>query len=254
LWVDRYCIDQADPQEKHNLISQMDKVYRGAELTIIAAAGKNPNHGLPGVNGTSRRRRIEFQKGNSSFVMTRTPWDHVAYSTWNRCGWTYQEVLLSPRRLYFTNWEILFECQSLSAQERTSEDATHDSTVYSWQLSDRSFREIYYQINEYRYRALTYPEDAIRGIEAILRSFQFTYQPSWPFGASEEIQTINHFYGVPCTSYEPTRNFNVPEQPTLGGRESQCLHRGYADISVMVMGDNQNFDTGNDEVSGLLRI
>lgn len=37
LWVDRYCIDQDDVAEKKEQIAQMDRIYRGAELTIIAA-------------------------------------------------------------------------------------------------------------------------------------------------------------------------------------------------------------------------
>ncbi|KAK4242582.1 hypothetical protein C8A03DRAFT_29175 [Achaetomium macrosporum] len=46
LW---YCIDQADAAEKHHLIRHMDKIYNGAELTIVAAAGDDAHFGLPGV-------------------------------------------------------------------------------------------------------------------------------------------------------------------------------------------------------------
>jgi hypothetical protein len=211
LWVDRYCIDQGNAQEKHTLISQMDKIYRGSELTIIAAAGENPNHGLPGVNGTPWRRRIEFQKGDLSFIVSRSPFCEVESSTWSKRGWTYQEVLLSPRRLYFTNWGILFECQSLSARNRVPEDSglfmpIDDRPIYSWPQSDQPFSEIYHRICEYCNRDLTYSEDAIRGIGAILHSFQFTHKYYFPVGDIEGTQTIYHFYGVPCTSYEPSRN------------------------------------------------
>lgn len=56
LWVDEYCIDQQDKQKQHIQISQMDEVYRGADLTIVAAAGEGKDRGLPGVNRTKRRR------------------------------------------------------------------------------------------------------------------------------------------------------------------------------------------------------
>lgn len=39
LWVDRYCIDS---RYRHDVIRQMDKIYAGAELTIIATFGSNP--------------------------------------------------------------------------------------------------------------------------------------------------------------------------------------------------------------------
>jgi hypothetical protein len=218
MWVDRYCIDQGNAQEKHSLISQMDKIYRGAEFTIIAAAGESPNHGLPGVNGTPRHRRIEFQTRKSRFIATRKSHGQVSSSTWSKRGWTYQEVLLSPRRLYFTNWEIIFECASLSAlefaslsrQERISRMTgygwQHHSniSIYPWLESELSFYHIYPQIYRYCGRHLTYPEDAIHGIEAVLCSFQFIYNPFRV--TSNGRQTIKHLYGIPCTSHEPSRN------------------------------------------------
>jgi Heterokaryon incompatibility protein (HET) len=54
LWVDRYCIDQSNKQNKHRQIQQMDLIYSAAQLTIIAAAGEDLNLGLPGINGTMR--------------------------------------------------------------------------------------------------------------------------------------------------------------------------------------------------------
>jgi hypothetical protein len=49
LWIDRYCIDQSNKEDKHNTIQVMDLIYANARLTIIAAAGETPDHGLPGV-------------------------------------------------------------------------------------------------------------------------------------------------------------------------------------------------------------
>jgi hypothetical protein len=41
LWIDRYCIDQQNEKEASAQIRQMDLVYKNAEITIIAAAGKD---------------------------------------------------------------------------------------------------------------------------------------------------------------------------------------------------------------------
>lgn len=43
LWVDMYCIKQNDMLDFHTQIQQMDRIYRGAEITIIAAAGTGPS-------------------------------------------------------------------------------------------------------------------------------------------------------------------------------------------------------------------
>jgi hypothetical protein len=49
LWVDRLCIDQSNFAEKQFLISKMAWIYECAEFTIVAAAGSDAKHGLPGV-------------------------------------------------------------------------------------------------------------------------------------------------------------------------------------------------------------
>lgn len=49
LWVDRPCIDRNNAQEKHFLISKMSGIYECAEFTILAAAGADAVHGLPGA-------------------------------------------------------------------------------------------------------------------------------------------------------------------------------------------------------------
>jgi hypothetical protein len=55
LWVDEYCIDQNDDNHRNDQIKRMDQIYRGADLTIVAAAGENKVYGLPGVESTKRK-------------------------------------------------------------------------------------------------------------------------------------------------------------------------------------------------------
>ncbi|KAG8668328.1 hypothetical protein FPOAC1_007707 [Fusarium poae] len=64
LWVDRYCVPQAEinAEDRHCQIKQMDKIYSGADLTIIAAAGEGPQYGLPGVKKTPRKRQRHAQE------------------------------------------------------------------------------------------------------------------------------------------------------------------------------------------------
>jgi hypothetical protein len=46
LWVDSLCIVQDDRDQKHELIDNMDLIFSGALLTIIAATGSDANSGL----------------------------------------------------------------------------------------------------------------------------------------------------------------------------------------------------------------
>ncbi|KAK7934553.1 hypothetical protein PG985_000048 [Apiospora marii] len=58
IWVDRYCIDQ-DATHNQHIFNQMHRIYSGAFVTIIAAAGSDAEYGLPGVS-TPGQRRPEF--------------------------------------------------------------------------------------------------------------------------------------------------------------------------------------------------
>lgn len=115
LWVDSLCIVQDDEVEKSNMIARMDDVYGHSLLTIInATQGKaDANALLPGVSAGSRsvRQTIE-QIGGKRYILTkRHPLQLVLPQTvWYSRAWTFQENLLSTRRLYFTDEHVFYVC------------------------------------------------------------------------------------------------------------------------------------------------
>ncbi|PSN61475.1 HET-domain-containing protein, partial [Corynespora cassiicola Philippines] len=110
LWVDKYCVDQNNPTVKHHQINNMDLIYRGADLTIIATSGEDERHGLPGVGV----KRIPCEKIKiGEYTLTQIPSEiHYAshLSVWGRRGWTFQEELLSHHRLYFSDYQVSMLC------------------------------------------------------------------------------------------------------------------------------------------------
>lgn len=58
LWVDEYCIDQSSEIHKRSQIKKMDRIYQGAILTIVAAAGNDKAYGLPGVGARRKGRPL----------------------------------------------------------------------------------------------------------------------------------------------------------------------------------------------------
>ncbi|KAH8658215.1 heterokaryon incompatibility protein-domain-containing protein [Xylariales sp. PMI_506] len=118
LWVDQYCIDQKNEKEKKEQFSRMGNIYAGSELTIFAL-GSDSAYGLPGV---SARHRISPRQvttiGDYTFVSTlRDPHQCIKESPWSTRGWTYQEGLFSTRRLFFTDYQMYFECNGMNAVE-----------------------------------------------------------------------------------------------------------------------------------------
>jgi hypothetical protein len=128
LWVDRYCIDQRNDQDKHDQISQMDTIYANAQLTIIAAAGDDPTFGLPGAGGRSRIPQPLVRVGEHLIASTLPSLSFSLRETkWASRAWTYQEGLLSKRRLIFTDRQVAFECNSMHCRESAIQplDAMH---------------------------------------------------------------------------------------------------------------------------------
>lgn len=114
LWVDQYCIDQTDPDDRARQIHQMDLIYMCADLTIIAAAGDNHNYGLPGVGQRLREELLEPFVLDDQFTFgaydPQSLDSHLKGSVWNARAWTFQEAQLSRRRLIFTENGTMFGC------------------------------------------------------------------------------------------------------------------------------------------------
>jgi hypothetical protein len=118
LWIDKYCINQGDKAIKHMQIRHMDSVYEAAEITIVAAAGEDEDFGLPGLTVRPRTQQPVANVGDLSIICTmRDPHESIHRSRWSTRGWTYQEALLSRRRLVFTAEQIYFECNAMNCCE-----------------------------------------------------------------------------------------------------------------------------------------
>jgi hypothetical protein len=88
LWVDEYCIDQSDDTHRDDQIKKMDQIYRGADLTIVAAAGGNKTYGLPGVGSTKRKdREVVCVEDVVVFSNGPNPNDEAKQSRWFTRAW-----------------------------------------------------------------------------------------------------------------------------------------------------------------------
>ncbi|KAL0253219.1 hypothetical protein SLS55_010191 [Diplodia seriata] len=111
LWVDRYCIiqDEGHP-EKQDQINAMAVIYSSAELTLINASGSSMHEPIPGV--TTNRKSLQSKETMFGFEFTNAYPDFrslLKNTTWFKRGWTYQEAVLSRRKLIFTPFETFFE-------------------------------------------------------------------------------------------------------------------------------------------------
>ncbi|KAH7881870.1 heterokaryon incompatibility protein-domain-containing protein, partial [Phlebopus sp. FC_14] len=119
LWVDSLCIDQGNATEKDEQIPLMSAIYTGAWTTIFNVAGQSANSGLPRVS--SQKDVIPQMSctvgGQQLLSLMPSLSRQISRSLWHSRAWTFQEGLLSPRRLFFTNHQVYFECNLVQCCE-----------------------------------------------------------------------------------------------------------------------------------------
>jgi Heterokaryon incompatibility protein (HET) len=194
LWIDRYCISK-DEEIKHHQISNMDSIYRCANVTLIVAFGDS-SHGIPGVS-QSRVLQPRVRLGKLELMSSlKSPKSTLRLSTWNSRGWTYQEALLSRGRLIFTEDQITFDCAQMWISEGipqnmfTREDVEHDEENHH-KLPSSQFPVIEIsgqckdKIEAYTQRNFTFQTDRLNGFLGIFRTFSKLQPP------------VYHIWGIP---------------------------------------------------------
>lgn len=110
-------------------------------------------------------------------------------------GWTYQEGLLSKRRIFFAKEQVYFECDARHCFESTG--PSFDEVVWESSQKSRVFAirgkairgaDFYKTINEYSGRTFTYESDILNGVWGVLRTFR------------ERAHPVRHYWGIPLFS------------------------------------------------------
>lgn len=221
LWVDRYCIDQNDDNDKREQIGRMGDIYGGSVITIIAAAGEDDDFGLPGVG--SRRREPQPHahiRGRLLVSTLRRPEQEIHTSKWATRGWTYQEAALSTRRLVFTRQQVYFECKGMNCCESIDkplsilhtkkgegfraqvkrgyfESYTGGTAIRNYGYRNSSIDELRSHIELFSAREFSHEKDSMDAFLGILKHYEKCQPP------------IYHFWGLP-TSYSANKNTGHP--------------------------------------------
>ncbi|KAJ8488469.1 hypothetical protein ONZ45_g13938 [Pleurotus djamor] len=213
LWVDALCIIQDNEDDKRVQISVMELIYGSAILTVFAVGGHNAHAGLPGLRHGSRSRgqRVEVIQDLHLTVPLPTILESLAQSVWGTRGWTYQEVMLSRRRLFFTKHQVYFEC----AKDVWSEDIIAEANRlprsyhplrytgagnFTYSTAPTTMRHEYTAgytsaVEQYTKRALTNESDAIDAISALTNAIAKGFklgEPAKAFRYGMAISDLDH--------------------------------------------------------------
>jgi hypothetical protein len=90
LWIDALCLVQDDPADMSHGIENMDIIYEGALMTVIAANGKDQTSGLTGINDTKRQTRqiVREVMPGVKLAITKGVYDYLARAHYSTRGWT----------------------------------------------------------------------------------------------------------------------------------------------------------------------
>ncbi|KAI1100860.1 heterokaryon incompatibility protein-domain-containing protein, partial [Jackrogersella minutella] len=199
LWVDRFCIIQSDSGSSQiDQINAMDMIYQKAELTIVALGAS----GLPGVS--TRPRQISPHEV-SSVDRDKTTWDIEAGSNnlginqpqlnavvdaskWKTRGWTYQELVLSRRHIFFGRKHVYFNC-AYGTYHEDEHQIREAKKHFSYGLKFREEREElefhHYAspLEDYLSRTLGDPKmDILRAFKGVENFLVAKYQTSFLYG------------------------------------------------------------------------
>jgi hypothetical protein len=185
LWVDQYCVDQQNHDVKNIQIAEMDRVYAGAHVTIVAAAGSNAEYGLPGVSRPRSHAQPTLAVDNLELASSLPFLARVMKNTtWSKRAWTYQEAVLSLRCLFFTEYQVYYTChqmtrceavrinEPLSPDEDTTKPTlgTMNAIIFGesqWDHGD-SLGNFTSHVAEYTKRSLKYSSDILNAFRGLL--------------------------------------------------------------------------------------
>ncbi|ERF76407.1 hypothetical protein EPUS_06965 [Endocarpon pusillum Z07020] len=142
LWVDLFCIDQSNKEQKQSQINSMDRIYASAYLTLVCLDGRDADWGLPGISRPllqTIQPTVTLVAGRLTATFIYSVWDNNGNSVWDTRAWTLQERLLSRRCIMFANTYISMTCQAEFFHDSVS-TSVEASGIKSW-LGDDYFRE-----------------------------------------------------------------------------------------------------------------
>ncbi|KAJ6006698.1 Heterokaryon incompatibility [Penicillium sp. IBT 35674x] len=174
LWADRLCIIQDDADDKKNQIKAMGDIYSSAQLILVAAYGDSMEFGIPGISDP--RKTVQHSEDVLGLQITNVIRDAEddPLNMWATRAWTYQEAVLSDRRLSFTDTRAFFECERMICHEDQFNLEEIRNELFSTRLiipEDGSrFQSFTRHLKHYTSRNITYRSDAHNALYGIFMS------------------------------------------------------------------------------------
>ncbi|PMD32184.1 HET-domain-containing protein, partial [Hyaloscypha variabilis F] len=192
LWVDSLCIEQDNPSQKHDQISQMDGIYSQAVATIVALSSPSAASALPGVLIDNLAALASYESthdlgSRAEAKLAASLEQIISESHYETRVWTFQERLLSKRCLLFTNTGVYFQCSEILMLVYNKGFTLRElnfNVLPECILSKNNFGSDWTSafsgyarlVRDYSKRHLSYASDALNAFGGILKLFKHRFE------------------------------------------------------------------------------
>jgi hypothetical protein len=205
LWTDVLCIVHDGPDTLSDQLNKMSAIYASAVTTIVATDGDGADGilGLHGISGPRDLQQPAYAIRDKYLFVEEMGGTQVTNSNndYNSRGWTYQEYVMSPRKLVLMHKQAYWLCRRCQRRE---------SDARVWECKDRGssgptqfIRSGYPDLTQasellswYNKRNLTYPEDALSAISGLLAVLSRGFEGGFLYGLPEK------FFDI-CLTWRP---------------------------------------------------
>lgn len=208
LWIDAICIIQDSRSDWEQEAVHMGQIYRGAEVTIVAAAATTSNEGFLERPSDRMSARIPYGPSTNGlpegfFELWERVLPHmddeitVRESCWNSRAWTFQEQHLSTRALYFGTHVTHFQCQRLVSAENSATTSSFWPAPWAAELGVQDPARIapgqqqpvlihdawFDMVEDYSARGLTVPSDKLPALSSLADTVK---EALWAAGCKDQ--------------------------------------------------------------------
>ncbi|KAH6660964.1 heterokaryon incompatibility protein-domain-containing protein [Truncatella angustata] len=245
LWVDSLCIVQDDLDDWAKESRLLKRVYTAAQFTIVSGT----DSATSGLFIPRDELRVSAAHMTASPVTDSVKPHHVALfplrTTFGKIhwegptrkrGWCLQEELLSPRRLYFTHSQFIWECVCSSHDETGTwspgggkDDEGYMIPPYPTDIltySSKVIGEWYNIVEEYTSRSLTYHKDVFAALAGIAAGLMDKYEETFIAGLWEEDIFTGLLWRRTGYSLERPADFQAPSWSWLSVKGQVLFNRG----------------------------
>ncbi|KAI1207499.1 HET-domain-containing protein [Annulohypoxylon truncatum] len=208
IWVDALCIIQDDEEDWARESFEMSNIFAKSFLSLCILRGDSCSSRFL-TRPDSRTLRINFQSrldssvsGSLDLNISQSPtlglkrWlfldqlydfydidkinnvaeREIGDATWNSRGWTFQEALLSPRKVYFGNYMFHMSCGKLQESEDGARFKDWTWEMFPFLAKNMDWINPWYKLlDNYCKRRLSYRQDTLPALSALARAYSDSY-------------------------------------------------------------------------------